>query len=102
MRPAPERKTFLRGEMGDLLFDPKLLKEQFDSDGNASLNLQFAGKNFCIQYHNPQGLDFDAYKVGTIVVNGEEMAAGSDRIALSKIQKMDDGKQTVDITLIAK
>lgn len=92
----------VRGEMGDLLFDPKLLKEQFDSEGNASLNLQFAGKDFSIQYHNPQGLDFDAYKVGKIVVNGEEMPAGTDRIALSEIQKMDDGKQTVDITLIAK
>lgn len=92
----------VRGDMGDLLFDPKLLKEQFDSEGNASLNLQFAGKDFCVSYHNPDGLDHDAYKVGKIVVNGAELAAGTDRIALSEIQKMGAGKQTVDVTLIAK
>jgi len=92
----------VRGEMGDLLFDPKLLKNQFDNEGNASLNLQFAGKDFCVQYHNPDMLDYDAYKVGKVVINGGELSAGADRIPLSDIQKLGDGKQMVDITLIAK
>jgi len=92
----------VRGEMGDLLFDPKLLQSQFDSEGNASLNLQFAGKNFCVQYHNPDKLDYDAYKIGTISVNGVELSVGADRIPLSGLQEMGDGKQVVDITLIAK
>jgi len=92
----------VRGEMGDLLFDPKLLKEQFDAEGNATLTLQFAGKNFRIQYHNAEGLDFDAYKVGTITVNGTALPAGADRILLSDIAKMNDEVQVVDVTLIAK
>ena len=92
----------VRGDMGDLLFDPKLLKSQFDSEGNASLTLQFAGKNFCVQYHNSQFLELGDYEVGKIVVNGEELAAGTDRIELSKIQQMGDGKQIVDITLVEK
>ncbi len=92
----------VRGEMGDLLFDPKLLKEQFDNEGNATLTLQFAGKKFRIQYHNADGLDFDAYKVGTITVNGTALLAGADRILLSDIAKMNDEVQIVDITLIAK
>ncbi len=92
----------VRGDMGDLLFDPKLLKEQFDEKGNASLSLQFAGKNFLIQYHNPELLDFDAYKIGAICVNGVELAAGADRVTLGTIQNMDDSLQTVDITLTAK
>ena len=92
----------VRGEMGDLLFDPKLLQNQFDNEGNASLNLQFAGKDFCVQYHNPDMLDYDAYKIGTISINGVNLSAGADRIPLSEIQKMGDGKQVVDITLIAK
>ena len=92
----------VRGEMGDLLFDPKLLQNQFDNEGNASLNLQFAGKDFCVQYHNLDKLDYDAYKIGTISVNGVNLSAGADRIPLSEIQKMGDGKQVVDITLIAK
>jgi len=92
----------VRGQMGDLLFDPKLLKEQFDGEGNATLTLQFAGKNFRIQYHNADGLDFDAYKVGTITVNGTALSAGADRILLSDIAKMNDDVQVVDVTLIAK
>ena len=92
----------VRGEMGDLLFDPKLLKEQFDQEGNAALTLQFAGKNFRIQYHNAAGLDFDAYKVGSIAVNGVALPAGADRILLSDIRKMNDEVQVVDITLEAK
>ncbi len=92
----------VRGEMGDLLFDPKLLKEQFDQEGNAALTLQFAGKNFRIQYHNAAGLDFDAYKVGSIAVNGVALPAGADRILLSDIRKINDELQVVDITLEAK
>ena len=92
----------VRGEMGDLLFDPKLLKEQFDTEGNATLTLQFAGKNFRIRYHNAAGLDFDAYKVGSIAVNGVALPAGADRILLSDIRKMNDEVQVVDITLEAK
>jgi len=92
----------VRGEMGDLVFDPKLLKEQFDAEGNAALTLQFAGKNFRIQYHNADTLDFDAYKVGSIAVNGEALPADADRILLSDIAKMNDDIQVVDIALIAK
>ncbi len=92
----------VRGEMGDLLFDPKLLKEQFDAEGNATLTLQFAGKKFRIQYHNAEGLDFGKYKVGTITVNGMALLAGADRILLSDIAKMNNNVQVVDITLIAK
>ncbi len=92
----------VRGQMGDLLFDPKLIKEQFDAEGNATLTLQFAGKNFRIQYHNADKLDFDAYKVGTITVNGTALLAGADRILLSDIVKMNEDVQVVDITLVAK
>jgi cellobiose phosphorylase len=92
----------VRGDMGDLLFDPKLLKEQFDENGEASLNLQFAGKDFIVQYHNPDKLDYDAYTIGKIVVNGAELSPGADRVSLTDIQKMDNGKQNVEITLIAK
>ena len=92
----------VRGEMGDLIFDPKLLKEQFDSNGIATLTLQFAGKNFRIQYHNADKLDFDAYKVGSIMVNGVVLPTGTDRILLEDIHKMNGEVQVVDIALIAR
>ena len=92
----------VRGEMGDLIFEPKLLKEQFDAEGNATLSLQFAGKKFRIQYHNADGLDFDEYKVGSIMVNGAVLPAGADRILLEDIHKMNEEVQVVDIALIAR
>lgn len=92
----------VRGDMGDLLFDPKLLKEQFDENGEASLNLQFAGKDFVIQYHNADKLDFDQYKIGAIKVNGTAMDAAISRIPLAEVQKMTNETQIVDIDLIAR
>lgn len=92
----------VRGEMGDLLFAPKLLKEQFDEKGDASVRLQFAGKNFEVCYHNAGKLDFDAYKVGTVKVNKNALEAGCDRIAVADIAKMTGDLQVVDIDLIAR
>lgn len=89
----------VRGEMGDLLFEPKLLKEQFDEKGEASLSLQFAGKNFRICYHNADKLDFDQYRIISIAVNNKLLEASSDRIALKDIQNMTDDTQIVDIKL---
>ena len=34
----------VRGEAGDLIFAPRLMGEQFDSQGKASVSLVFAGK----------------------------------------------------------
>ena len=42
----------VRGEAGDLILAPKLLAEQFDSEGTASITLPFAGKDFKVAYIN--------------------------------------------------
>ncbi len=59
----------VRGELGDLVVEPKLVKEQFDVDGNASLQLRFAGKPLEILFRNPGHLDYGAYHVGAVILN---------------------------------
>ena len=36
----------VKGSFGDLVIEPKLVKEQFDDDGNAGVHLEFAGNTF--------------------------------------------------------
>lgn len=61
----------IRGDMGNLLFEPQLLKEQFDEKKEASLSMQFAEKNFQIIFKNLQDLEAGEYQVKNITVDGE-------------------------------
>jgi cellobiose phosphorylase len=60
----------IRGSMGDLVIDPKLVKEQFENSGGIAVNAEFAGKRIMVKYHNPDKLDYGEYKVGNISING--------------------------------
>ncbi len=51
----------VHGETGNMVICPKLVKEQFDTEGNAGICLYFAGKKFNIIYKNPQKLDYGEY-----------------------------------------
>ena len=45
----------VRGEWGDLVICPKLVCEQFDAQGTASISLSFAGKQLCVTVVRPAG-----------------------------------------------
>lgn len=60
----------IRGEYGDLILEPKLVKEQFDAAGCAKALAFFLGRRIAVSYHNPDFLDFNAYKIGAVRVNG--------------------------------
>ncbi len=54
----------VRGEGGNLVIEPKLVREQFDASGTASIDLSFAGKQLCIVFNDPSRGDFGEYRVG--------------------------------------
>ena len=60
----------VRGEMGGLVIEPKLVKEQFGKSGEVSVNAGFAGKRIRVNYYNPDKLDYGEYKIGNISING--------------------------------
>lgn len=53
----------IRGELGNLILEPKLVKEQFDEAGIASMRLTYAGKELEIAYHNPDRKDYGEYHI---------------------------------------
>lgn len=63
----------IRGDMGDLVLSPKLVREEFSS-GEARAICQFAGRKITVQYLNPERLDFGQYKIGQVLLNGKEVA----------------------------
>ena len=53
----------VRGEDGNLTICPKLVREQFDETGTASITLPFAGKRFQVTFANLTGKDCGEYRI---------------------------------------
>lgn len=53
----------VRGENGDMVIRPRLIKEQFDEKGCSRLQLWFAGKEFRISFANPLHLTYGEYAI---------------------------------------
>ncbi|TAH70004.1 MAG: cellobiose phosphorylase [Anaerolineaceae bacterium] len=62
----------VKGNMGDLKLEPKLMLQQFDNEQYAGAKLIFAERNLNIRYYNKAGKEYGAYKVGSIAINGED------------------------------
>jgi len=60
----------VKGDLGDLVLEPKLAAAQFDHRGQAAVRTQFAGRNLEVVYLNPQGLNCGAYAIRRVVVDG--------------------------------
>lgn len=63
----------VRGKAGDLEIAPALMREQFDGNGTASLELPFAGKRFFLTIRNPRQLEREQYTVKSAVMEGKEL-----------------------------
>ena len=63
----------VHGEGGDLVIEPKLVREQFDGNGEAAIDLSFAGKQFHVVIANPEGKDFGVYRAPRTVLSREEI-----------------------------
>ena len=61
----------IQGEMGDLLIDPKLVKEQFVASRKISITTYFAERKITVNYFNRSKLDYGKYKVGKVKINGK-------------------------------
>ena len=61
----------IRGDIGDLLIEPKLTKEQFAKSTKISIQTHFAGRKINVKYINPKKLDYGKYKIGRIIINGK-------------------------------
>lgn len=92
----------VHGEVGDLVMKPKLVKEQFDQEGKASMKLIFADKEFEIIYSNSKGLTYGEYGIKNAICDGQErlMSDGTCAVLSRKaIAQMDAGIHRIEIEL---
>lgn len=64
----------LKGILGELVLEPQLVREQFDDHGEARLVTLFADRKLALTYHNPARLDYGAYTIQSITLDGVEIS----------------------------
>ncbi|MBF0477983.1 MAG: cellobiose phosphorylase [Candidatus Omnitrophica bacterium] len=90
----------VRGDTGDLILEPKLVKEQFAGQTQISVISKFAGKNIEVCYCNDKGLDFGDYKIAKIMVgdklvNFEKPSSKKAYIPREVVQSWPDGARVI-------
>ncbi len=60
----------VRGEKGDLILSPQLIREEFDSkEKKASVHCHFAGRKISVTYLNAEDLDCGEYQIEKVFLN---------------------------------
>jgi cellobiose phosphorylase len=97
----------VRGTLGDLTLAPKLLAKQFDAQGQCGLRTLFAGRLIEVTYHNPARLEYGAYQIEAITIDGVAVkfdwvngTARIDRAVLAALSP--DQSHTLDVILGVK
>ena len=68
----------VRGQLGDLVIEPKLVLEQFDDQGKTCVQTWFADRKLEVIYHNPDRFDFGSYKIARVRLNDDEIIVNSN------------------------
>jgi hypothetical protein len=92
----------VKGEAGNLILEPKLVAEQFDAAGIASVELNFAGKRFLVRYHNANHKDYGDYRIRCAVLDEiVEHRPQAGRICLEsrQIENLSEGIHRIDVEL---
>ncbi|MGE0268524.1 MAG: cellobiose phosphorylase [Candidatus Omnitrophota bacterium] len=61
------------GSNGHLMVSPKLVREQFSADGQASIQCSFAGKRLDVEYINKSLKDFGDYTIEAVRLNDHSL-----------------------------
>lgn len=92
----------VHGEVGNMVICPKLVGEQFDSEGNAQIWLHFAGKRFTVIYKNPKKLNYGEYVVKAATCDeGAPLDIREGRVFLErkKIEAMSEEEHQIVVEL---
>ncbi|TDO83373.1 glycosyl transferase family 36 [Halanaerobium saccharolyticum] len=93
----------VRGELGNLVLDPKLLKKHFDPAAKAAVKTIFADKLLNISYFNKNQLGVKDYQVQEVKINGQsvnfENKAGAAVVERSLISKQHDQEVNIEVIL---
>jgi cellobiose phosphorylase len=86
----------VKGDLGDLVLEPKLLHKQFDCKGIASVKTLFADRTFNIIYSNKNRLNYGKYNISSVSLNGKEIeseiSGNKVKIKRSLLESLDKNK----------
>lgn len=91
-----------RGELGNFVVEPKLVKEQFDENGVAAIELIYAGKNIKVTYINSNKKDYGEYRITSAKVNEKACSQITDTkvtIDSDVIKSLGDGVNEIIVEL---
>ncbi|WMJ87296.1 GH36-type glycosyl hydrolase domain-containing protein [Anaerocolumna sp. MB42-C2] len=75
----------VKGELGNLKLDPKLLLEQFDKDKQACVEFIFADRKLKVMYYNKNSKEYGAYRIGNITINGKQYDCDNNHCVINRI-----------------
>ncbi|MCR5031370.1 MAG: cellobiose phosphorylase [Lachnospiraceae bacterium] len=81
----------VRGKDGNLLLDPKLLREQFDEEHKAQISCRFADIDWKITYENPEDKEYGEYTIRELYLDDERCDTTRPEIPLGKIKSLNEG-----------
>jgi hypothetical protein len=87
----------VKGNLGDLGLEPKLVLEQFDENQQAAVELIFADRKMTIQYSNTKNKEYGDYTIGRVTLDGIICEFESDQkvIRRNKIDILDQSKEHI-------
>lgn len=90
----------IHGAAGNLVLHPKLLAEQFDDKGMASIRLTFANKALHVVYANESGKDYGFYTVSAAFCDGTELeVCEQSYIVIAKEELLAFSNDILEITV---
>ena len=92
----------IRGELGDLLIEPKLLEQQFNEEGNVSVQFRFSGRNLRVQIENKNRVPYENYTVVWAHLDGGFLPCEPKkvRIPAEKIRMLEEcGEHVIKVSL---
>lgn len=91
----------VHGEIGNLVFEPKLLQKQFDAEGKAGISLTFAGKQLQITYENAEQKEYGKYEIKKIMIDERTFEVSGEKVVLDReiIEGLDDSVHSINVIL---
>lgn len=93
----------VRGNAGDLHIEPKLLKEQFNSDKEARIILPFKGHKFEIIYRNKKLKNYGEYRLGPVLIDDTCIVAPQRNLVIIPekwINEWNEKSHVIEVELI--
>ncbi len=90
----------IKGSLGDLQFAPKLMAEQFDAEGKATVETIFDDKPLRITFVNAAKKEYGDYQVSSIAIAGSAYTKYADKIAKEDLAGLsNDTVNSIEVTL---